>query len=159
MAFLETDTLGQERFSLLLLEPGEIYFEDFSVFFCPSGLPEVEPIKKKQRGHLKVCSKSILFVPGEIHLPIIKFPLKNVDLIDEWTGGLFSKYVLSLNHLVLFIRPHINIAVTHVRYEELIVLKRPMGKAHFAKKEKIGTDLLGQGLYERGYKARLLLIQ
>ena len=34
------------RFSLLLLEPGEIYFEDFSVFYYPSGLPEEEAIKR-----------------------------------------------------------------------------------------------------------------
>lgn len=34
------------RFSLLLLEPGEIYFEDFSVFHYPSELPEEEAIKR-----------------------------------------------------------------------------------------------------------------
>lgn len=34
------------RFSLLLLEPGEIYFEDFSVFYYPSDLPEEEAIKR-----------------------------------------------------------------------------------------------------------------
>ncbi|KAK6184595.1 hypothetical protein SNE40_007040 [Patella caerulea] len=79
------------RFSLLLLEPGEIYFEDFSVYYYPVGLPEAEAIKKKQRGHLKICSKSIVFVPKEIHLPIIKFPMKYVSLIEEWSGGLFSK--------------------------------------------------------------------
>lgn len=34
------------RFSLLLLEPGEIYFEDFSVFHYPYDLPEEEAIKR-----------------------------------------------------------------------------------------------------------------
>ena len=37
------------RFSLLLLEPGEIYFEDFSVFYYPSGLSEEEAIKRYMR--------------------------------------------------------------------------------------------------------------
>ncbi|XP_059177042.1 protein FAN-like [Physella acuta] len=91
MAFLETDTLGQERFSLLLLDPGEIYFEDFSVFYYPAGLSLQQAINKKQRGHLKLCSKSIVFVPQEIQFPILKFPLRFVQNIDEWTGGLFTK--------------------------------------------------------------------
>ncbi|CAL1532355.1 unnamed protein product [Lymnaea stagnalis] len=91
MAFLETDTLGQERFSLLLLDPGEIYFEDFSVFYYPNGLSQQQAISRKQRGHLKLCSKSIVFVPQEIQYPILKFPLKYVEDIDEWEGGLLSK--------------------------------------------------------------------
>jgi len=37
------------RFSLLLLEPGEIYFEDFSVFYYPSGSSEEEAIKRYMR--------------------------------------------------------------------------------------------------------------
>ncbi|KAH9489754.1 hypothetical protein Btru_036661 [Bulinus truncatus] len=91
MAFLETDTLGQERFSLLLLDPGEIYFEDFSVFYYPAGLTTQQANNRKQRGHLKLCSKSIVFVPQEIVFPILKFPLKYVKNIDEWSGGLFTK--------------------------------------------------------------------
>uniref|UniRef100_A0A2C9KF32 BEACH domain-containing protein n=1 Tax=Biomphalaria glabrata TaxID=6526 RepID=A0A2C9KF32_BIOGL len=91
MAFLETDTLGQERFSLLLLDPGEIYFEDFSVFYYPAGLSKQQSLNRQQRGHLKLCSKSIVFVPQEILFPILKFPLKYVKNIDEWSGGLFTK--------------------------------------------------------------------
>ncbi|XP_012940404.1 protein FAN [Aplysia californica] len=91
MAFLETDTLGQERFSLLLLEPGEIYYEDFSVYYYPSGLSQEQAISRRQRGHLKLCSKSIVFVPKEIQFPILKLPLKFVQDIDEWSGGLFTK--------------------------------------------------------------------
>jgi hypothetical protein len=34
------------RFSLLLLEPSEIYFEDFSVFYYPAGLTEDEAVKR-----------------------------------------------------------------------------------------------------------------
>jgi len=91
MAFLETDTLGQERFSLLYLEPGEIYYEDFSVYYYPSGLSQEQAISKRQRGHLKLCSKSIVFVPQEIQFPCLKFPLRYVKDIDEWSGGLFTK--------------------------------------------------------------------
>ncbi|XP_077865319.1 protein FAN-like [Saccoglossus kowalevskii] len=90
MAF--THNLSQaERFSLLLLEPGEIYFEDFSVFYYPQGLPEAEAIKRKVRGRLKTCSKSILFDPQDMSYPIIKFPMRDTVRIEEWSGSLMSK--------------------------------------------------------------------
>ncbi|XP_071176660.1 protein FAN-like [Mytilus edulis] len=91
MSFLENDTASKERFNLLLLDPGEIYFEDYSVFYYPCGLPEPEAVKRKQRGHLKICSKSVVFVPKESQNPILKFPLRYVTEVDEWSGGLFSK--------------------------------------------------------------------
>lgn len=34
------------RFNLLLLDPGEIYFEDYSVYYYPNGLSEEEAIKR-----------------------------------------------------------------------------------------------------------------
>ncbi|KAK2550481.1 Protein FAN [Acropora cervicornis] len=79
------------RFSLLLLEPGEIYFEDFSVFYYPSGSSEEEAIKRKQRGRLKICSKSILFDPIETVYPIIKFPLRECISVSHWAGSLMSR--------------------------------------------------------------------
>lgn len=79
------------RFSLLLLEPGEIYFEDFSVFYYPAGLSEDEAVKRKQRGRLKMCSHSILFDPLDTAYPILKFPFKDVQIMNQWTGPLLSK--------------------------------------------------------------------
>ncbi|XP_052232540.1 protein FAN-like isoform X2 [Dreissena polymorpha] len=94
MAF-QHETFRQERFSLLLLEPGEIYFDDFSVNYYPVD-HDTEDInhvneKRKQRGHLKICSKSAVFVPKEKEYPILKIPLKNVSSIDEYSGNLYSK--------------------------------------------------------------------
>ncbi|KAK3746418.1 hypothetical protein QZH41_012767, partial [Actinostola sp. cb2023] len=79
------------RFSLLLLEPGETYFEDFSVFYYPYDVPEDEAIKRKQRGRLKMCSQSILFDPIDTAFPILKFSLKECRKIAHWTGPLLSK--------------------------------------------------------------------
>ncbi|XP_048576936.1 protein FAN isoform X2 [Nematostella vectensis] len=79
------------RFSLLLLEPGEIYFEDFSAFYYPCDVPEDEAIKRKQRGRLKMCSKSILFDPNDTSLPILKFPLRECLKIAQWNGPLLSR--------------------------------------------------------------------
>uniref|UniRef100_T1JHX1 WD repeat-containing protein 55 homolog n=1 Tax=Strigamia maritima TaxID=126957 RepID=T1JHX1_STRMM len=81
----------RERFSLLLLEPGEIYFEDFAVHHYPVGLPEHEAMQRKRKGRLKVCSKSLVFDPSEMIYPIIKFPLRDCTTIDQWKGSLMSK--------------------------------------------------------------------
>ncbi|XP_076336883.1 protein FAN-like isoform X2 [Tachypleus tridentatus] len=89
MAYVET--AEKDRFSLLLLEPGEIYFEDFSVYYYDEKLAEPEAIKRKQKGRLKVCSKSILFDPQDITLPILKFPLKECVVIENWVRPLLSK--------------------------------------------------------------------
>lgn len=89
MAFLQSNS--KERFSLLLLEPGEIYFEDYSVFLYPGDVPEAEAIRRKQKGRLKVCSKSLLFDPKDINFPILKFPLKECTVIERWKGPLLSK--------------------------------------------------------------------
>ncbi|KAJ8303155.1 hypothetical protein KUTeg_019551 [Tegillarca granosa] len=93
MSFLENDTAAQERFNLLLLEPGEIYFEDFSVFYYPNSPNKIKDTDRKHRGHLKICSKSIVFVPKESAYPILKFPLKYVKDMNEWSSeSLFSKH-------------------------------------------------------------------
>ncbi|XP_023211855.1 BEACH domain-containing protein lvsF-like isoform X1 [Centruroides sculpturatus] len=81
----------KERFSLLLLEPSEIYFEDYSVFSYPANFPEEEAIKRKQKGRLKVCSKSLVFEPNDINKPILKFQLNECTIIDQWNGSLLSK--------------------------------------------------------------------
>nr|XP_018899764.1 PREDICTED: protein FAN-like [Bemisia tabaci] len=69
--------MDKERFSLLLLEPGEYYFEDFSVFLEPEKQDSLEDL---QFGRLRVCSKSLVFDPKNNSDPIIKIPLK--DCVD-----------------------------------------------------------------------------
>jgi hypothetical protein len=72
---------GKSRFNLLLLEYGEVYFEDFSVYLFP-----VLTISRsfdmcdnfKVQGRLKLCSKSLIFEPLDIRRPVLKFPLKNM---------------------------------------------------------------------------------
>ncbi|XP_077982163.1 protein FAN-like isoform X3 [Glandiceps talaboti] len=92
MAFTHNLADSKERFSLLLLEPGEIYFEDFSVFYYPVGLPEHEAIKRKIRGRLKTCSKSIVFDPQNACHPMMKFPLRDCIKIEELNVSLLSKF-------------------------------------------------------------------
>ena len=81
--------IAQSRFSLLDLDPGEIYFQDFSVTLsCKDSLnragsstPQRNMISQ-QKGRLKICSKSFLFDPAEVERPIIKFPLRNMTSVE-----------------------------------------------------------------------------
>ncbi|KAJ1521516.1 hypothetical protein ONE63_003179 [Megalurothrips usitatus] len=76
---------NKQRFSLLLLEPGEIYFEDYSVILLPS------KTLKRQDGRLKLCSKSIVFDPKDISKPIIKIAHKDCVHIEELPQNLKEK--------------------------------------------------------------------
>ncbi|KZC06439.1 Protein FAN, partial [Dufourea novaeangliae] len=74
------------RFTMLLLEPGEIFFEDYSV--------QMEMLdtstSKEQKwidGRLKLCSKSLVFVNKDINLPLIKIQLKEAIAIDQCESG------------------------------------------------------------------------
>ncbi|XP_044266497.1 protein FAN-like isoform X1 [Tribolium madens] len=93
------------RFSLLLLDPGEIYFEDFSAVLIP---PDITPKTfdiKKQDGRLKMCSKSLVFDPKDIYKPIIKIPLKDCVVIEQWKGH--AKYLTNNNVLIVNCREYI----------------------------------------------------
>lgn len=83
--------MEKERFTLLLLEPGEIYFEDFSAFTFPENVTVVDYERKRELGRLKMCSKSIVFDPKDILQPIVKIPLKECSKIYEWKGDLINK--------------------------------------------------------------------
>lgn len=107
-----------DRFSLLLLEPGEIYFEDFSVMLHrnPDQQQQQQQSSSKSKsksknkteagdndgespgpceGRLKICSKSLVFVPSakELKKPLVKFPFSECHKIE---GNL--KFSFFLNH-------------------------------------------------------------
>ena len=138
----------EDRFSLLYLEPGEIYFTDVLVTFCkdpdskerskhpPS--PQVNnsstirskenntpqstnsPVRYQQqfqkkpesesdlvRGRLKICSKSLVFVPQESSdpsqpdtRPLLKFPLADCTCITEWLPKSFQSRLAKESHVV-----------------------------------------------------------
>jgi hypothetical protein len=66
------------RFNLLLLEYGEYFFEDLSVYLFP--VPSSDDRKPfhqcdalKVQGRMKFCSRSIIFEPTDQRKPIIKY--------------------------------------------------------------------------------------
>uniref|UniRef100_A0A670IJQ4 Neutral sphingomyelinase activation associated factor n=1 Tax=Podarcis muralis TaxID=64176 RepID=A0A670IJQ4_PODMU len=85
------------RFSLLLLNLEEYYFEQHTAnyIFNKDGRE-----RRKIRGSLKICSKSVIFEPDEISHPIIKIPLRDCIKIeapeDSDTNDFYAGYVIFL---------------------------------------------------------------
>ncbi|XP_072898011.1 protein FAN isoform X2 [Hemitrygon akajei] len=80
MAFVKKHQRRKERFTLLLLDLEEYYFDHhtfYHVFTNNKG--EERTIK----GSLKICSKSLIFEPDQISEPILKFPFRDCSRIEE----------------------------------------------------------------------------
>ncbi|KAK7881271.1 hypothetical protein WMY93_029680 [Mugilogobius chulae] len=78
MAFLKTQERSKERFSLLLLDLEEYYFEQHTAYHVTSSSPK----ERKVRGSFKICSKSIIFDPDDFETPILKIPLRDCKRIE-----------------------------------------------------------------------------
>ncbi|KAG7266194.1 hypothetical protein CRUP_016970, partial [Coryphaenoides rupestris] len=78
MAFLRTRERSKERFSLLLLDLEEYYFEQHTAL----QLQATSTKDRKFRGSFKVCSKSIIFDPEDFSEAIIKIPLRECKKIE-----------------------------------------------------------------------------
>ncbi|KAM9500481.1 protein FAN isoform 2-T2 [Clarias gariepinus] len=76
MAFIRKKERCKERFSLLLLDLEEYYFEQHTAYRL-NALPN-----RNIRGSLKICSKSVIFEPDEMMEAILKIPLKDCRRIE-----------------------------------------------------------------------------
>lgn len=78
---------------MLLLEPNEIYFEDFLVnLIDESAANDGQTIDEHEcQGQLKMCSKSLVFDPKNFELPITKINYKNCSRIFIWPGKINGK--------------------------------------------------------------------
>ncbi|XP_032667732.1 protein FAN-like isoform X1 [Odontomachus brunneus] len=75
--------MAKERFTMLLSEPGEIFFEDYSVQMRRPDASSEEN-KKWIDGRLKLCSKSLVFVNKDINQPLIKIQFKETVSIEQY---------------------------------------------------------------------------
>lgn len=78
--------MEKERFTMLLLEPGEIFFEDYSVQMRRLDARFSEN-KNWMEGRLKLCSKSLVFVNKDINQPLIKIQLKETTFVEQCTSS------------------------------------------------------------------------
>ena len=93
----------RHRFSLLHLDEGEDYVADFEgLCKVPTeGLPNAclqqsasgGQAHRKLRGRIRLLSRSILFDPDDLVVPMLKFPLSAVSRLDS-TGGLHAAFEL-----------------------------------------------------------------
>lgn len=104
--------MDKNRFSLLQLDPGEIYFEDFSVVFIPADTTQKTYDSKKQDGRLKMCSKSLVFEPKEYAKPLLKIPFKACTIIEQWKGN--SKFIKSDNVLAVNAKEYVEMFESNV---------------------------------------------
>uniref|UniRef100_UPI00358EA155 protein FAN isoform X2 n=1 Tax=Myxine glutinosa TaxID=7769 RepID=UPI00358EA155 len=79
MAFVRRDEVRGTRFSLLMLDLGEYYFEHHTAFYTRTNIQK----KERLHGSFKICSKSLLFEPYNVIEPILKFPLQECTKIEE----------------------------------------------------------------------------
>ncbi|CAF1456017.1 unnamed protein product [Rotaria magnacalcarata] len=77
----------QHSFSLYNLSANEIYFQDYAVI-CQSTLNEDHQTKVK--GRVKICSKSLVFVPNDIRSPMIKILYKQISKFEDSGKNEFS---------------------------------------------------------------------
>eukprot|EP01083_Nonionella_stella_P088211 245671_1 len=87
------------RFSLLLLDEREYYFEDHKAVYFHSRSGQIGASIQERKclevpGRLKVCSNSIVFDPDNLRYPVLRLPFNDVSRIKTFENG--SKfYVVS----------------------------------------------------------------
>lgn len=70
----------QHTFTLYNLSANEIYFEDYAVLHEHVA---DDGEQKKTKGRLKICSKSLVFVPNDVRLPMIKILYKEITKFED----------------------------------------------------------------------------
>ena len=72
----------RSRFSLLLLDHGELYLEDHGCFFHPASPAQAQLLglrtTKKLKGRLRVASCSLTFEPEELAAPLMRIALREL---------------------------------------------------------------------------------
>ena len=85
--------LGQKqrkfrRFSLLLMDEGEYYFDDLQAFAY--GGVDADPraaLRSRSKGRVKLCSKSLFFVPDDEDECITRYLFRDIsDMAPCWVG-------------------------------------------------------------------------
>ncbi|XP_053571863.1 protein FAN [Bombina bombina] len=90
----------KERFSLLLLDVEEYFFEQHLAYHISKGPGKHD---RKICGSLKICSKSLIFEPEEISEPIIKISLRDCMKIQELKQGEDELLLTNETHKKFFV--------------------------------------------------------
>ncbi|KNC50605.1 FAN Factor [Thecamonas trahens ATCC 50062] len=74
---------SSSRFSLLLLEEGEYYFDDYAAYHYPSLPPSPTT---RLRGRVRLCSSSLFFEPEDVSHPLVKLSFAKVHGVSRFRG-------------------------------------------------------------------------
>ncbi|XP_046385012.1 protein FAN-like [Ischnura elegans] len=99
--------MEKQRFSLLLLDPGEYFFEDFSAVMVQMNRNGEGEGLEEQLGRVKMCSKSIVFDPKDFRKPLLKIPLRDCSNISELDGCQTPRLCYEKNAVVVKTRQYI----------------------------------------------------
>uniref|UniRef100_A0A8C2ZI09 Neutral sphingomyelinase activation associated factor n=1 Tax=Cyclopterus lumpus TaxID=8103 RepID=A0A8C2ZI09_CYCLU len=117
MAFLKTQERTKERFSLLLLDLEEYYFEHHTAYHVTTSSKK----ERKVRGSFKVCSRSVIFDPEDLAEPILKVGFNNLfmygmasclDKLGDQTAMVSQSITFSFQSVAE--KPHMECAVEMV---------------------------------------------
>jgi factor associated with neutral sphingomyelinase activation len=88
--FADSSQRSSKRFSLLLLEDGDDYVQDWvAAVVCKTPKPQTSnpsawiPPETVLKGRLRLCSRSFFFEPDQVRTPILMFPFRKVVKIDQ----------------------------------------------------------------------------
>lgn len=93
--FSDVNQRSFKRFSLLLLEDGDDYVQDWvATAMCQNPKPSAADNQNPKpptwaqtesllKGRLRLCSRSFFFEPDNIRVPILMFPFRKVDKIEH----------------------------------------------------------------------------
>jgi factor associated with neutral sphingomyelinase activation len=102
-------TKSRSRFNLLLLEYGEYFFEDLSVYSFPIPNGDINNISSfrecdsnKTQGRLKLCSRSLIFEPNEVRKPLIKYSFKSMTSPVKEELNPYDQFSVELSGLFTF---------------------------------------------------------
>jgi len=69
------------RFTLLDIEDGEEYLEDFAAFYYPPEYPDHLVSKMIRKGRLRLCTRSIVFEPEQNQYPLLRIAFKDTEKV------------------------------------------------------------------------------
>eukprot|EP00762_Andalucia_godoyi_P004704 ANDGO_03563.mRNA.1 BEACH domain-containing protein lvsF len=66
----------KQRFSPLLLEDNEYYFDDYIAIYRPPVLAADSFPERGMQGRIRVCSRSLVFDPDDVRFPVFRLPFR-----------------------------------------------------------------------------------
>ena len=101
---LSSSMLGRKarkfrRFSPLLLDEGEYYFDDYAAFAFGSVDDDLdEALRSRLKGRLKLCSKSLFFEPEDEDEGIRRYTYRDIQTIEPcWLGAANGKEFFAIS--------------------------------------------------------------